>query len=63
MAVVTQSPALVCWVLVEMGRHKEWRSVETGFMRGLADLACVTMSLARGKAACACASLVARSSA
>ena len=60
MALAAQIPSLVCWVLREMGRHKEWRSVETGFMRGIADLACVTMSMARGNPGCVCASVARR---
>lgn len=55
MAVATDSPSLVAKVMKEMGRNPEWRSIEDGFMRGLADLACMTMSMARGNAACVCA--------
>ena len=52
MSLVAQVPALVCWVLREMGRNPAWSSVESGFMRGLTDLACVTMSMARGNPRC-----------
>jgi len=51
MAVASRFPGLVGWILEAMGKNEECRSVERGFRRGLADLACVTMSLRAGRPA------------
>jgi hypothetical protein len=56
-AVASRSPSLIGWVMGEMGRNPEWGSVEIGFMRGVADLACMAMSMARGNPACVCSAL------
>jgi hypothetical protein len=56
-AVATHSPSLIGWVMAEMGRKPEWRHIELGFMRGVADLACVTLAMAKGNPSCACAAL------
>lgn len=56
MAVITHDPSLVAWVITEMGRHPEWRSVELGFIRGIGDLACVTKAISAGRhSSCGCA--------
>lgn len=55
------NPALVGWVIAEMGRNFAWRSIELGYIHGVTDLACVTLGMARGKPSRACASMAARS--
>jgi len=62
MAVATRTPPLVTWVIEKMGRNPEWRSIELGFIRGVTELACVTVAIARGDHSCACAALTAKTS-
>lgn len=52
MAIATRSPEILPWIMGEMGRNAEWRHVELAFMRGVADLACIAMGMARGNPAC-----------
>jgi hypothetical protein len=57
LALAIHSPYLIGWIVDEMGRVPEWRSVERGFIAGLTSLALSTMATARGNAPCACAAL------
>jgi hypothetical protein len=59
-AVATGSTSLMGWVMAEMGNNPGWRAIELGFQRTVAELACVTMSMAQGNPACACASIAER---
>ena len=61
MASATRRPELVAWVIAEMGRNPKWRRVELGFVRGVSDLALVTIAMTRGNPLCACAALVGKS--
>jgi hypothetical protein len=61
MAAAVHNPALVGWIIAEMGRNPAWRSIEVGFIRGVTDLACVTLAMGKGNPSCACASTAARS--
>jgi hypothetical protein len=62
MTLATRTAGLMGWVMGEMGRNPEWRHIELGFIRGIADLACVTLAMAKGNQSCACAALTARTS-
>lgn len=56
-AMAIQGPHLIGWIIAEMGRKPEWRSVEVGFQSVVAKLACMAMGMARGNQACVCAAL------
>jgi hypothetical protein len=61
-AIAIRSPGVMGWIMAEMGRNPEWRHIELGFIRGVTELACVTVAIARGDHSCACAALSAKTS-
>jgi hypothetical protein len=45
MAIATRSPFLLSWIMRDMAGKGVWTKLEEGFVRGVADLACIAAGI------------------